>query len=288
MRFGILGAAGQLGSELVPLLPGEVVPLARSELDLTRHDHIPSVVSAFGLDVLINCAAYNLVDRAETEPDVAFATNAWGVRELARACHRARVRLVHFSTDYVFGLDRNRSVPYAEAELPGPLNVYGLSKLAGEYLARMECPNVLIIRTCGLYGPRGRGGKGGNFVKTMLRLAQEGRPIQVVEDQFCTPSYAPDVARASEVLIRTGADGIYHVTNSGCCSWYEFARQLFELRGLKPNLTPVSSRVFESIANRPNYSVLSGQKLASLSLISMLDWRDALATYLLDSEHPPG
>jgi dTDP-4-dehydrorhamnose reductase len=287
MRFGVLGAAGQLGSELISLLSGEVVPLARSELDLSRSDQIPAVVAALGLDVLVNCAAYNFVDRAETEPEAAFAVNAWGVRILARACHQARVRLVHFSTDYVFGLDRDRTMPYTETDLPGPLNVYGLSKLAGEYLARAECPGALIIRTCGLYGSRGRGGKGGNFATTMLRLAREGAPIQVVDDQRCTPSYTLHVARATAVLIEAGVEGIYHVTNSGCCTWYEFARHLFELRGLKPNLTPIRSKGLERIANRPSYSVLSSQKLASLGLISMPNWRDALATYFLDSECTP-
>jgi len=284
MRFGVLGAAGQLGSEICLLLPGEVVPLSRAEIDLTQHEPIPKAVAALGLDILINCAAYNFVDRAETEQDTAFAVNAWGVKALARACHREGVRLVHFSTDYVFGLDAARSTPYTESDLPGPLNVYGLSKLAGEYLARAECPNVLIIRTCGLYGSRGRGGKGANFVKTMLRKAREGTPIRVVNDQRCTPSLAVDVAKATAGLIGCEAEGTYHVTNGGNCTWHELARELFCICGLKPNLTSTVSGSNSGIAQRPGFSVLSSQKFASLGLITLRDWREALASYLSDDE----
>src|SRR5439155_20410681 len=134
------------------------------------------------------CAAYNFVDKAETEPEAAFAVNAWGVRELAKACTAAGTKLVHFSTDYVFGLDAGRAEPLTENDPPGPVSVYGLSKLAGEYVVRAALPNHLVIRTCGLYGVWGSGGKGTNFVETMLRLAAEGKRLPVVNDQRCTPS----------------------------------------------------------------------------------------------------
>ena len=181
MRFAVLGAAGQLGRDLCPRLPGEVVPLSRAEIDLTTHEPIPDAVAALKLDVLVNCAAYNFVDKAETEPEAAFAVNAWGVQS-ARAClstdrcparplqHRLRLRP-----------RRDRTAPFTEDDLPGPVSVYGLTKLAGEYLVRAECPNALVIRTCGLYGVWGSGGKGGNFVETMLQLAREEKPIRVVE-----------------------------------------------------------------------------------------------------------
>jgi dTDP-4-dehydrorhamnose reductase len=284
MRFGVLGAAGQLGSDLCPRLPGEVVPLSRAEIDLTWHEVVPEALAGLRLDVLINCAAYNFVDRAEAEPEAAFAVNAWGVRALARACRRAGVRLVHFSSDYVFGLDAERTTPLSEDDPPGPVNVYGLSKLAGEYLARAECPGALVIRTCGLYGTRGSGGKGGNFVETMLRLAREGKPIRVVNDQRLTPSYAVDVAAATVSLMGARAEGLHHVTNAGDCTWYEFAREIFERSALKPNLTSTTSAELGAAARRPAYSVLGSVKLGSPGLQPLRAWADALGAYLLERE----
>jgi dTDP-4-dehydrorhamnose reductase len=282
MRFGVLGAAGQLGSDLCLRLPGEVIPLSRAEIDLTIHEPIPDAVAALKLDVLVNCAAYNFVDRAETEPDAAFAVNAWGVRALARACQLSGVRLVHFSTDYVFGLDRDRTTPFTEVDPPGPVNVYGLSKLAGEYLARAQCPNALVIRTCGLYGLRGRGGKGGNFVETMLQMAREEMPIRVVDDQRCTPSYTVDVAEATAALIGIGAMGLYHVTNAGFCTWYDLAREIFDRSGLKPNLTSIASAELGTFATRPSFSVLFSANLAARGLPTLRSWADALGAYLID------
>ena len=155
-------------------------------------------------DVVVNCAAYNFVDKAESEPDAAFAVNAWGVRDLARVCRDLDCVLVHFSTDYVFGLDSGRARPYAETDAPGPVSVYGLSKLAGEYLVRALCPRHFVIRTCGLYGVWGSGGKGGNFVETMLRVAGQGKPLRVVDDQICTPSVHRRRGAASACPARDG------------------------------------------------------------------------------------
>src|SRR5262249_20762182 len=148
-------------------------------------------------------------------------------------------------------------VPWAEADAPGPVSIYGLSKLAGEYLVRAVCPRHLVLRTCGLYGVWGSGGKGGNFVETMLRLATQGKDLRVVADQECTPSYTRDVAAATVALLGKGATGLFHVTNAGSCSWHEFARTIFELAGLKPALTPIPSREYNAPARRPAYSVLS-------------------------------
>src|SRR5262249_31308806 len=164
VKYAVLGAAGQLGRDLCSRLPDEVVPLTRAEADLTQRGALRKLLSDLRPDVVINCAAYNFVDRAEDEPDAAFAVNAWAVRELAVACHELGVVLVHFSTDHVFGLDTARHTPYAEDDAPGPVSVYGLSKLSGEYLVRALCPRHIVVRTCGLYGAWGSGGKGGNFV----------------------------------------------------------------------------------------------------------------------------
>ncbi len=283
MRYAVLGAAGQLGRDLCPRLPGEVIPLSRSgtpAVDLARPESLRSLFEDVRPDVVINCAAYNFVDRAESEPQEAFAVNAWGVRELARLCRERDCLLVHFSTDYVFGLDPTRRQPWTEKDAPGPISVYGLSKLAGEYLVRSICPRHMVIRTCGLYGVWGSGGKGGNFVETMLRLAGQGKPLRVVDDQTCTPSYTVDVAESTLALLKTGQSGLYHVTNSGSCTWHALARTIFELSGLHANLTPIPSSEYPTPARRPTYSVLEHAGLRSLGISSPRPWRDALAAYL--------
>jgi dTDP-4-dehydrorhamnose reductase len=288
VRHAVVGAAGQLGRDLCPRLAGEVVALTRDRIDLTRPDTVRAALAAVRPDVVYNCAAYNFVDRAEAEPEAAFAVNAWGVRELAAACHDLGCTLVHFSTDYVFGLDKGRTVPYREADAPGPVGVYGLSKLAGEYLVRCLCPRHLVIRTCGLYGVWGGGGKGGNFVETMLRLAGQGRPVRVVADQVCTPSYTADVAAATAALVGAGRPGLYHLTNAGACSWHDFAAAVFELAGMRADLVPITSREYGAAARRPGYSVLAAAAYESLGLAPLRPWRAALAAYLEERRHRPG
>jgi len=282
MRIAVLGATGQLGRDLVTRLPGEVVPLGRGDCDLTRPESIATAVTAAAPTVLVNCAAYNFVDRAESEPEAAAAVNAWGVRYLAGCCAAAGVPLVHFSSDYVFGLDATRESPLGENDPPGPLNVYGGTKLLGEYFVLAASAKNLVIRTCGLYGRPGAAGKGGNFVETMLRLAGEGRPLRVVDDQRCTPSSTADVADATVALLRAGASGLFHVTNAGSCTWFEFAREIFRLAGLKPSLTAIRSAESGRAARRPAFSVLSNAKLAALGIPPPRHWTEALASYLID------
>lgn len=282
MKIAVLGAQGQLGRDLCPRMAGEVVPLTRAEIDLARPETIAPALESLRPAVLVNCAAYNFVDKAEAEPDAALAVNAWGVRALARACKAVGCKLVHFSTDYVFGLDVTRTTPLTEDDPPGPVSVYGLSKLAGEYLVRAADPGNLVIRTCGLYGVWGSGGKGGNFVETMLRLGGQGKPLRVVHDQRCTPSYTADVADATAALIRAGAAGLFHVTNGGSCSWYEFAAEIFRQAGVKANLTPITTTEFGAAADRPRYSVLSTAKLAAAGVPVPRLWPEALPAYLAE------
>ncbi len=280
MRFAVLGAAGQLGRDLCPRLNGEVVPLDRTRADLTKPDQVHSTLTDIRPNVVINCAAYNLVDKAESEPYAAFAVNCWGVRELARACRDLDCVLVHFSTDYVFGLETNRKTPLHTMDPPGPVSVYGLSKLGGEYGVRAECPKHFVIRTCGLYGVWGSGGKGGNFVETMLRVAGQRKPLRVVNDQHCTPSYTADVAAAAVALIATDRYGLYHVTNSGATTWHDLAKAVFELAGVKVDLTPIPSSEYPTPARRPGYSVLSLDALVAAGVSEPRPWRAAVAAYL--------
>jgi dTDP-4-dehydrorhamnose reductase len=282
MRIAVLGSKGQLGRDLVPRLPGEVVPLTRTELDLANPETIAPAVDRVRPAVFVNCAAYNFVDRAESEQEEAFAANAWGLRELARVCRLAGAKLVHVSTDYVFGLDEARETPFGEDEAPGPVSVYGLSKLCGEFVVRAASPRNLVVRTCGLYGVWGSGGKGGNFVETMLRVAGQGKPLKVVADQRCTPTYTADLAAAMAELIRRDAAGLVHATSGGDCSWHEFAAEIFSQTDTAADLTPITSEQFAAAARRPKYSVLSGAKLASLGVPPLRPWRDALAAYLAE------
>jgi len=284
MKYAVIGAAGQLGRDLCPRLTGEVVPLGRPQADLTRPDALRALLTELRPDVVINCAAYNLVDKAETEAEAAFAVNSWGVRALASVCRDLDCTLVHFSTDYVFGLDPGRRIPYDEMDAPGPVSIYGLSKLAGEYQVRALCPKHFVIRTCGLYGVWGSGGKGTNFVETMLRLAGQGKPLRVVADQICTPSYTVDVAAAVAALVPTGRFGLYHITNAGACSWYEFTRTIFQLAGVSADLSATTSREYGAPARRPGYSVLAADKLASLKLGRPRPWQDALTDYLRERQ----
>ncbi len=280
MKYALIGSAGQLGRDLAPRLPGDVMSLTRADIDLSRPDTLRPALEPLRPDVVINCAAYNFVDKAETEPEAAFAVNAWGVRILAQACRDLDCTLVHFSTDYVFGLDDARRAPWTEDDAPGPLGVYGLSKLAGEYLVRATCPKHYVIRTCGLYGVWGSGGKGGNFVETMLRVAGQGKPLRVVSDQVLTPSYTVDVATATAALIGTGRYGLYHLVNTGECSWYEFARTIFELADVQADLSTITTAERKDPARRPAYSVLSTEKVRKAGVPGIRNWREALTAYL--------
>jgi dTDP-4-dehydrorhamnose reductase len=288
MRYAVLGAAGQLGRDLCPRLSGEVLALNREQADLTRPESFRTVLTDWRPDVVINCAAYNFVDRAESEPAAAFAVNAWGVRDLANLCRERDCLLVHFSTDHVFGLDEQRRTPWTEADPPGPVSIYGLSKLAGEYLVRAGCPRHLVVRTCGLYGVWGSGGKGGNFVETMLRVGAQGKPVRVVADQVCTPTYTADLAEATVALLSRGRPGVYHVTNSGACSWFEFARAIFEQAQMKAEVMPITSPEYGAPARRPVYSVLAPVGIRTMGLQLLRPWAEALAAYLHERSHKVG
>lgn len=280
MRTAVFGAAGQLGRDLCPNLPGEVVQLGRAEVDLTCRGAARGLLERLRPTQVVNCAAYNFVDKAESDPEAAFAVNSWAVRELAIACRDLDCVLLHFSTDHVFGLDAERKTPWREEDAPGPVSVYGMSKLCGEYAVRAGCPRHFVVRTCGLYGRHGSGGKGGNFVETMLKLAAQGKPIRVVGDQVCTPSATVDIARVAVELMQTAHYGLYHVTNSGSCSWHEFARTIFEMANVHADLTAISTAEYGAAARRPAYSVLSSGALRRAGIAELRPWREALAEYL--------
>jgi dTDP-4-dehydrorhamnose reductase len=281
----VLGAAGQLGRALVPALEGmsrPVAALTRRDLDICDVDAVRTTLAELRPHWVLNTAAYNAVDACEDAPADAFRVNAFAVRELARCCQALGATLVHFSTDFVFGGPRQR--PCEERDLPQPESVYATSKLAGEYFARAGCEHHLVVRTCGLYGPGGSA----SFVDKMLALAAENRAIRVVADQIVTPTSAHDLAAAVVALLAyergagPGYYGLYHITNSGHCSWYDFAAAIFAEAGVRANLAPTSSADYPSPARRPAYSVLAPTRLRRLGIPPLRPWRAALREHLAE------
>jgi dTDP-4-dehydrorhamnose reductase len=286
----ILGARGQLGTDLQRTLVGfRVTPLAHADLDVREAEQVRSVLGDLRPDVVVNTSAFHQVDLCEDEAAMSFAVNAEAPARLARLAAELDFTLVHFSTDYVFNGRSSR--PYGEADLPGPLSVYGTSKLAGEYLVGAYAPRHYVIRTTGLYGVAGASGKGGNFVETMIRLGKAGKPIRVVEDQVMTPTATADLAGAIAALLGRDGEvgyGLYHVTSAGRCSWYEFARTIFELCGMAADLSPTTSAAFGARAARPAFSVLDHGRWKTAGLAELRPWREALTGYLRAKGHIAG
>jgi|SRR6185295_3962965 len=280
----LLGSAGQLAFDLARTCePGrEPIRLTRTDLDICNASAVRETLTRLRPTLVLNCASYNEVDRAEDDRAGAFAVNADAVGTLAAACQALGATFVHFSTDYVF--DGRKNTPYLEDDAPGPLSVYAESKLAGERLARERCQRAFVIRVCGLFGVGRRPDARPNFVETMLRLAASGTPIRVVRDQVLTPSYTLDLARKTWRIVTLGAPGIYHLTNGGEISWFDFTRELFSLRGLQPSLTPVTAAEFGARATRPAYSVMGHGRLKALGEDDLRSWRDALVAYLRERD----
>jgi dTDP-4-dehydrorhamnose reductase len=279
-KIVVIGANGQLGADLVVILSHtDLVPLTHADIELCDHVATRRVLQKLRPDVVINTAAFNRVDESEDDAERAFGTNTLAVRNLAGLSHELGYVLAHISTDYVFGGEKR--TPYEEDDRPDPLNVYGISKLAGEYLVRNLSKRHFVIRTSGLYGTAGAHGKAENFVNTMLRLAREDRPIRVVNDQTFSPTFTGDLARAVKSLVLDGGEyGLYHVTNSGECTWYGFAAKIFDLVGLRPDVAPTSSQEFGAKAVRPAYSVLGHGRFLNAGFEEPRPWAVALAEYL--------
>ena len=295
MKIMVIGANGQLGSDLVQVLGKrsaayQVIPLTHAELEVTDPHQVQQALKDYRPQVVVNTAAYHKVDEVESYPERAFAVNAIAPLTLARLCGEQDIALLFLSTDYVFGGELHRQTPYTESDCPAPLNVYGVSKLAGEKFIQATWHRHWIVRTSGLYGLRGTSGKGGNFVELMLRLAGEGKDIRVVDDQRLSPTYTHELAHGLVNLIEKAPYGLYHLTCSGACSWYEFAVKIFELANLQPNLQPTTSAAFKTAARRPTYSVLANQAIQEAGIPPLKAWQEALADYLAErqkiSPHP--
>ncbi len=275
MRVLVLGANGQLGSDLVRLAPAaaEVIAAKRSDADVTDGAAVAAMVEQAQATVVVNTTAFHNLPQAEADPETCFRVNVlggWNVAKAARACG---ARMVQISTDYVF--EGRKRTPYLEDDARQSVNVYGAAKIATEDVVRQVNPETLIVRVSGLYGLAGSAGKGGNFVQTMLRLANEGNPIRVVSDQVTAPTNTAEIAEALWPLICDGTGGVVHLAAGEGCSWYAFAKAIFEMAGLSPDLQPVTTAEFGAPLERPMYSVLGTTRAPALP-----HWRDGLERYL--------
>lgn len=280
MKIAVIGAGGQLGSALVRELgQHQVHGLTREQLDVLDPAQAERVLAALAPEVVINTSAYLQVDLAEDQPDEAFRLNGTAVLHLARLSNKLGFKLVQISTDYVFGLDQTRTAPYRETDLPGPVGVYGESKLAGEGFVLAYAEHPLVVRSAGLYEPIGSRKKGGNFVETMLRLGGAKKALKVVSDQRSTPTFATDLARGIGQLLQEGAEGLYHLTNAGDVSWYELAQEIFRQAKLEVDLSPTTAAAYGAKARRPAYSVLDNHRAWTIG-VRLRPWPDALAAYL--------
>lgn len=275
MKVLIIGAEGMLGHDLEDILgkENEISTTTIYTLDITDIDKTIKTVKKIDPDVLVHAAAFTDVDGSESNPDLAYKVNVLGTRNVAVACREANSALVYICTDYVF--DGTKGSPYYEYDKTNPLGVYGKTKHLGEVYIRDILNKFYIVRTSWLYGSHGP-----NFVKTMLELAKTNDSISVVDDQIGSPTYTVDLATAISKLIKKPAYGIYHITNSDSCSWYQYAKEIFEIAGIEIEVKPVSTEEFPRPAPRPKYSVLRNYNWEMEGFDKIRSYKEALMEYM--------
>ncbi|MCX6135504.1 MAG: dTDP-4-dehydrorhamnose reductase [Ignavibacteriales bacterium] len=278
MKVAVIGANGQLGTEIVKGFSDEtVIALTQSDIEISEIGSVEKAFANVSPDLVVNTASLVNVELCEKEPAKAFLINETGALNLARVLEERKIPLLHISTDYVF--DGTKRSPYDESDDAKPLNVYGASKLAGERAIQAVCSRHFIVRTSGLYGHAQCMGKGANFIEKILARSKEKSELQVVDDEVLTPTYTLDLAKQIRVLTRTGEFGLYHATNNGECSWFEFAKEALRLAGSSTRVVPVSSAIYPSELKRPAYSVLANARLIAQGLDQMPAWQESLKAY---------
>lgn len=278
MKVIVTGAGGQLGTDVAAIFKQkghDVIDLGRSQLDIANQQACNDIVSATQPDVIVHCAAYTAVDAAESEEDQAYLVNAVGSRNIAVAAEKTGAKVCYISTDYVF--DGTATEPYREYDNTNPRTVYGKSKRAGEQLVQTLCSRYFIVRTSWVYGKNGN-----NFVKTMLKLGREKPSLQVVHDQIGSPTYTVDLATFLLELVATEKYGVYHASNTGSCSWYEFAKAIFEEAGIETEVRPCTTEEFPRPAPRPKNSVLDHGSIRTNGFEELRHWRDALKEFIVE------
>jgi dTDP-4-dehydrorhamnose reductase len=282
MKIVVIGATGQLGTDLIKVLGQnhDVIGLTHKEIEITDYNSCQTVKRE--ADVIINTAAFHKTEQCEEEPIKAFAVNAIGAHNIVKLSLETGSATLFISTDYVF--DGLKGGPYTEDDVPNPINTYGISKLAGELYTKQN-PKHYIIRVASLFGVAGASGKGGNFVETMITKAKRNEKISVIDDMWMSPTYTKDAAEAIKSIIELKVPyGIYHVTNSEYCTWFQFAKEIFRLTGLNPNLEPIKTCQLLSKVKRPQFSALKSIKLPKYG-IKMRSWKEALRDYLVEKGH---
>lgn len=271
----LTGAGGQLAKEFQQLAVEKDIALtafSRQELDITDVRQWEAALDRVQPQIILNCAAYNLVDQAEKSPEV-FEVNTFGVQKLASRCGQRRIFLVHFSTDYVF--DGGKNEPYTEDDIPHPLNRYGESKLQGEEMIQKQLTDFLIFRCSWVFGDGPR-----NFLYKLLQFAKRAEEIKISADEISTPTYASDIARATLLALEKNLRGLFHFTNGGSCSRYEWAQYFLPKMGVKNKIVPVPASTFHSLAKRPAYSCLSHEKIQKALPITIPHWKEGVDRYV--------
>ena len=273
MKILVTGSKGQLGKALLKLYSDEnITGVDIDEMDITNVEQTVNLIRELNPDIVIHAAAMTDVDGCEKNEGAAYKVNTLGTRNVALACQKANSEMLYVSTDFVFAGDKDEN--YNEFDIPSPLSVYGKSKLEGEKLVKELLNKFYIVRTAWLYGD------GHNFVKTMLSLAENKDSLNIVSDQQGTPTFAKDLAIAISKIIDSGLYGTYHASNSGSCSWYDFAKKIFEIKGIDIEVNPTTAEEFGSPAERPAYSVMENFALECQDIYKMRDWGEALKEYL--------
>ena len=273
MKVALTGAGGMLGHAVRNVFSDlDLIPFSRAELDITSLDDAVTKIRDARPDFLIHAAAFTNVDACETQPETAYLVNGIGTRNIAIACEEIHCPVIHISSDYVF--DGTKTSPYDEWDIPRPVSRYGISKLMAEQFVSSLTNRFYIVRTSWLYGSNGK-----NFVDTIIRLLAEKDTLRVVNDQFGSPTYTDDLARLLRELMGRGY-GIYHATNSGVCTWYEFAVEIAERQGIRKQIIPVTSEEFDRPAKRPANSALNDTMLRLEGIPPLRHWEDALDDYL--------
>jgi dTDP-4-dehydrorhamnose reductase len=282
----VIGANGQLGSDVVRAFADrgdDVVSLTHADIELSSLESVTASLDERRPDIVVNTAAMHHVENCERDPKKAFAVNAFGARHVAIVTAELRALLIHVSTDYVF--DGNKGKPYLENDTPLPLNVYGNSKLAGEYFVRSLNPRHFVLRTSALYGRHSCRAKGGqNFIDLMLKVARERGQVRVVDSEFVSPTSTLDLAQQIVTLSRSDAYDLYHATSEGSCSWYEFAREIFSGAGIAAKLEIASPAEFPTKVARPRYSVLENRGLKTRGLSVFEPWQAGLRKHLRQTD----
>ncbi|HTT17824.1 MAG TPA: dTDP-4-dehydrorhamnose reductase [Candidatus Sulfotelmatobacter sp.] len=282
MKVVVIGANGQLGNDVIRSFANngdEVLGLTHAEIELSTPHSAADCLRSQSPDLVVNTAAMHHVENCELQPDKAYAVNALGSRNLALVTRELNATLMHVSTDYVF--DGAKGKPYLEEDAPRPLNVYGNTKLSGEYFVSTVNPKHFILRTSALFGEHPCRAKGGqNFIDLMLRLAKERRRVRVVDSEFVSPTSTRELAQQMVVLSKTSSYGLYHATAQGSCSWYEFAKEIFSAAGITVQLEVASATEFPAKVPRPSYSVLENRRLKAQGLNVFDSWKAGVHNYI--------